>query len=93
MRMRGKTYLCQALMTGDATPYTCVRELLRQTLMTQMAGDPLMRTQGLHAPALEPGSAALRVARRITFHPFVHCKNLGGLRILMGRNGAQQGLS
>lgn len=32
----------------------------------KMAGDPRMRTQGVHAPALEHGSAALRVAKRIT---------------------------
>lgn len=33
--------------------------------MTQMAGDPRMHTQGVHVPALEPGSAALRVIKRI----------------------------
>ena len=52
-------------MTDYAMPCTCVQGLLRHTLMTQMAGDPRMRTQGVHAPALEPGSAALRVAKRI----------------------------
>ena len=34
--------------------------------MTQMVGNTRMRTQGVHVPALEPGSADLGVVKRIT---------------------------
>lgn len=58
------------LMTGDAMPCACVvgagRGLLRQTLMSQMAGNLRMCTYGIHALASEPGSVALWVTKRIT---------------------------
>lgn len=62
----GKDVLTSDANDGDTMPCTCVPGLLHQTQMAQTAGDPRMRTQGVHAPALEPGSSALQVAKRIT---------------------------
>lgn len=79
MRTKGKACLCQTLMTGEAKPCACVQGLLRQTLMTQMAGDSRMRTQGLHAPASDPGSAALQAARRTTRARYIIDENIRAL--------------
>lgn len=59
----GKGMPTQTLMKGNAMPCACIRGLLSQMLMMQMAGDPCMCT---HAPASDPGSAALLVAKSIT---------------------------